>query len=152
MWSAGLNQLRGAKAAERTRKEAELRMIESRLRRIVDAIADGVTALTLKDELLALETRKVALEPELAGWREEPVRLHSEYGRRYHKQVEELAALVQSEEDKQDAFEAIRGLVDRIVLSPERGKLRVDLHGEIAAILRLAQAGKKPRPRPRGQG
>jgi plasmid stabilization system protein ParE len=152
MWSAGLNQLRGAKAAERTRKEAELRMIESRLRRIVDAIADGVTALTLRDELLALETRKVALEPELAGWREEPVRLHSEYGRRYHKQVEELAALVQSEEDKQDAFEAIRGLVDRIVLSPERGKLRVDLHGEIAAILRLAQAGKKPRPRPRGQG
>jgi hypothetical protein len=70
----------------------------------------------------------------------------------YHKQFEELAALVQSEEDKQDAFEAIRGLVDRIVLSPERGKLRVDLHGEIAAILRLAQAGKKPRPRPRGQG
>jgi hypothetical protein len=69
MWSAGLNQLRGAKAAERTRKEA----------------------------------RKVALEPELAGWREEPVRLHSEYGRRYHKQVEELAALVQSEEDKQDS-------------------------------------------------
>jgi hypothetical protein len=66
---------------------------------------------------------------------------------------EELAALVQSEEDKQDAFEAIRGLVDRIVLSPERGKLRVDLHGEIAAIiLRLAQAGKTPRPRPRGQG
>jgi hypothetical protein len=103
MWSAGLNQLRGAKAAERTRKEAELRMIESRLRRIVDAIADGVTALTLKDELLALETRKVALEPELAGWRDEPVRLHSEYGRRYHKQVEELAALVQSEEDKQDS-------------------------------------------------
>jgi hypothetical protein len=48
MWSAGLNQLRGAKAAERTRKEAELRMIESRLRRIVDAIADGVTALTRK--------------------------------------------------------------------------------------------------------
>jgi hypothetical protein len=57
MWSAGLNQLRGAKAAERTRKEAELRMIESRLRRIVDAIADGVTALTLKDELLAATSR-----------------------------------------------------------------------------------------------
>jgi hypothetical protein len=32
-------------------------MIESRLRRIVDAIADGVTALTLKDELLAATSR-----------------------------------------------------------------------------------------------
>jgi hypothetical protein len=62
----------------------------------------------------------------------------------YRKQVEELAALLQSEDDKQEAFEAIRGLVEQIVLSPEQGNLRVDLHGEIAAILRLAQAGKTP--------
>ena len=110
----------------------------------MDAIADGVSALTLKDELLALETRKVTLEEELAGWREELVRLHPNMAEVYHKQVEELAALVQSEDDKQDAFEAIRGLVDQIVLSPEEGKLKVDLHGEIAAILRLGRAGKNP--------
>ena len=110
----------------------------------MDAIADGVSALTLKDELLALETRKVTLEEELAGWREESVRLHPNMAEVYHKQVEELAALVQSEDDKQDAFEAIRGLVDQIVLSPEEGKLKVDLHGEIAAILRLGRAGKNP--------
>ena len=103
----------------------------------MDAIADGVSALTLKDELLALETRKVTLEEELAGWREESVRLHPNMAEVYHKQVEELAAL-------QDAFEAIRGLVDQIVLSPEEGKLKVDLHGEIAAILRLGRAGKNP--------
>ncbi len=30
------------------------------------------------------------------------------------------------------------------LLSPDAGKLRVDLHGEIAAILRLARAGKNP--------
>ena len=39
----------------------------------------------------------------------------------YRKQVEELAALLQSEDDKQEAFEAIRGLVEQIVLSPEQG-------------------------------
>jgi hypothetical protein len=71
-----VNQLRGAKAAERTRKDSELRMVKSRLRRIVDAIAEGVPALILKDELLALETRKATLERGLADWREEPVRLH----------------------------------------------------------------------------
>ncbi len=138
------NQLRGAKAAERTRKESDLRMVKSRLRRIVDAIAQGVAALTLKDELLALETRKATLEQELADWHEEPVRLHPNMAEVYRKQVEELAELVQLEEHKQDAFEAIRALVDRVVLSPDQAKLRVDLHGEIAAILRLAEASKNP--------
>ena len=52
--------------------------------------------------------------------------------------------LLQREEDKQEAFEAIRSLIDQIILSPEESKLRVDLHGEIAAILTLAQAGKNP--------
>ena len=139
-----VNQLRGAKAAERTRKESELRVVKSRLRRIVDAIAEGVPALTLKDELLALETRKATLEQGLADWREEPVRLHPNMAEVYRRQVEELAAFLQAEEDRQEAFEAIRGLVDQIILSPEEGKLRVDLHGDIATILRLAQAGKNP--------
>ncbi len=139
-----VNQLRGAKAAERTRMESELRLVRSRLRRIVDAISEGLPALTLKDELLALETKKATLEQELANWRGEPVRLHPNMAEVYRRQVEELAALLQTEDDKQEAFEAIRSLVDQIILSPEEGKLRVDLHGVIAAILRLAQAGKNP--------
>jgi site-specific DNA recombinase len=134
-----LNRLRGDRAAEHTRKEAELRTIKSRLRRIVDAIAEGVPALTLKEGLLSLETRKVMLEQDLAGWREEPVRLHPNMAEVYRKKVDELASLLQGEVDKQEAFEAIRGLIDRIVLSPEHGQLKVDLHGEIAAILMLSQ-------------
>ena len=34
-------------------------------------------------------------------------------------------------------------MIDQIILSPE-SKLRVDLHGEIAAILKLAQSAKTP--------
>jgi site-specific DNA recombinase len=143
-FTKSVNRLRGARAAERTHKEAELRTTKSRLRRIVDAIAEGVPALTLKDELLALETKMATLEQELAGCREEPVRLHPNMAEAYRKAVEDLAALLRSEDDKQEAFEAIRGLVDRIVISPEQGKVRVDLHGEIAAILKLAQATKNP--------
>ena len=51
----------------------------------------------------------------------------------------EPAALLQRKNDKQEAFEAIRVLVDR-----RTAGLRVDVHGGTAAILRLAQAGKDP--------
>ena len=143
-FTKALNCLRGDRAAEHTRKGAELRTINSRLRRIVDAIAEGVPALTLKDELLSLETRKVLLEQDLMGWREEPVRLHPNMAEVYRKKVEELALLIQGEDDKQEAFEAIRSLIDRIVLSPEHGDLKVDLHGDLAGILMLCQANKSP--------
>jgi hypothetical protein len=43
------------------------------------------------------------------------------------------------------ALEAIRGLIDKIVLTPAEGVLRVDLHGEAAAILQLSVASKKGR-------
>jgi hypothetical protein len=43
-----------------------------------------------------------------------------------------------------DEFIAVVERLPLIILSPEEGKLRVDLHGEIAAILRLAKASKNP--------
>ncbi len=138
------NRLRGSSEAERRRKETELRTIKIRLKRVVDAIAEGVPALTLKEELLSLETRKVVLEKDLAGSREEPVRLHPKMTEVYRKKVDQLAALLEGEDDKEEAFEAIRALIDRIVLSPEHGQLKVDLYGEIAAILMLSQASKNP--------
>ena len=60
----------------------------------------------------------------------------------YRKKVDELAALLEGEDDKEEAFEAIRALIDQIVLSPEHGQLKVDLYSEIAAILMLSQANK----------
>jgi site-specific DNA recombinase len=62
-----INRLRGGESARREQLVAELRQIERRLRRIVDAIAEGVPARTLKDELLALEMRQDRLQAELAA-------------------------------------------------------------------------------------
>ena len=143
-FTKAFNRLRSSRAAERTHMETELRTINIRLKRIVDAIAEGVSALTLKEELLSLETRKATLEKELVGLREEPVRLHPNMAEVYRKKVDQLAKLLEGEDDKEEAFEAIRALIDRIVLSPEHGQLKVDLYGEIAAILMLSQGSKSP--------
>ncbi len=43
-----------------------------------------------------------------------------------------------------EAAEIVRSLIDAIVLTPDNGKLRIDLHGELAGILALAADGKKP--------
>jgi len=42
-----------------------------------------------------------------------------------------------------EATEILRGLIDEISLTPENGKLRIDLRGELASILKLAVGSKK---------
>ena len=46
--------------------KAELETVERKIRKIVAAIADGLPARSLKDELLALEKRQDALTTDLA--------------------------------------------------------------------------------------
>jgi hypothetical protein len=57
-----INRLRMAKAAKLDSARAELERVERRLRRIVDAIADGAGVRSLKDELVALEARQEELK------------------------------------------------------------------------------------------
>jgi len=47
------------------------------------------------------------------------------------------------EETRTEATEILRGLIDEISLTPENGKLRIDLRGELASILKLAVGSKK---------
>jgi hypothetical protein len=43
-----------------------------------------------------------------------------------------------------ETFTLIRSLIDEIRLVPEDGRLRIELHGELAGILALAADTKKP--------
>jgi site-specific DNA recombinase len=58
-----VNRARGDENARRGGLDGELGKVERRLRRIVEAIADGVPARTLKDELLALELARTRSRP-----------------------------------------------------------------------------------------
>ena len=78
---AEFNSSRMRSNAERVAAEAELAKIKRRLRQIVDAIADGVSARSLKDELLALEAREDALTAELAASPRAEGAVQSRYGR-----------------------------------------------------------------------
>ncbi len=51
-----------------------------------------------------------------------------------------------AQDDAGPARELVRGLIEAIVLIPEGGRLRVEVRGELATILRLSGTGKEKAP------
>jgi site-specific DNA recombinase len=112
---------------------------------IIQAIKDGVPATEVKDDLARLVMRREELEALLAGTKEEPVLLHPNMAAEYRRQVASLAQVLNREENRGEAADILRSLVDRIELSPnQQGKLEIDLYGDLAGILTLA--ARKDRP------
>ncbi len=58
----------------------------------------------------------------------------------YREKVIQLARGLEFEESRIGAAEALRGLIDAIVLTPEEGTLKIELQGNLAAMLKAAQA------------
>ncbi len=58
----------------------------------------------------------------------------------YRARVAGLHAALNAPDADRDAVEAIRSLIEKIVLVPVDGKLAVDLYGDIGTILKLAMA------------
>ena len=124
--------------------KADLHKIERRIKKIVDAIAEGVPARSLKDELMSLETRQDELSTALAETKPPEPFLHPNLAEVYRRKVANLREALDNEDTKAEVIEIIRSLIDEIVLVPENGELRIDLKGELAGILALAADSKKP--------
>lgn len=91
-------------------------------------------------QMKALEDQKEGLERTLADADEPPALLHPEMAGYYRQQVAELPAALQEENDARrlHAVEILRSLIDRIVLTPEDGELKIDVVGDLAGILTIA--------------
>ncbi len=102
-----------------------------------------MAARTLKDELLALEAREDVLRDRLdAATPENKVLLNPNMADIYRGHVARLHEALENSGDDREAFDAIRSLIQQVVVTPGNGKPTIDLHGQIAAILNLT-AGKK---------
>jgi hypothetical protein len=122
-------------AAKRTLSD-----IERKLAAIVRAIEDGAYNHTLKARLTALEHEKVQAEARLRAGKSAPVlRLHTNLPELYRKKIGRLAEALNVSETATEAAEIMRGLIDRIVLTPVDGELRAELHGDLAVLARFAQ-------------
>ncbi|HXW07777.1 MAG TPA: recombinase family protein [Vicinamibacterales bacterium] len=132
-----MNRLRMEHRAGLSAAEREIERIEARRKRLVESIMEGVPASEVKDELSANAARREELRAKLAAADEPPPLLHPEMARIYRAKVTQLANALQEPESRSEATEALRGLVDAIVLTPDHAReaLQIELRGNLAAML-----------------
>ena len=61
----------------------------------------------------------------------------------YREHVVKLAEALKHEDRRTEAAEALRGLVDSVLLTPDGDKLRIELRGNLAAMLGAAQKTRR---------
>ncbi|MEF9602482.1 recombinase family protein [Paracoccus sp. PXZ] len=143
-YAAERNRLQAEAGAGRAALEKELRQVTGDHKKLVDAIIAGVPAEQVKDRMIALDARRKDLERQLsASPAPDPVRFHPSMAKIYRDRVGQLIRGLSEAEGQEEAKEALRALVENIVLVPveteEDGtRQAIDLHGALASLLHLA--------------
>jgi site-specific DNA recombinase len=132
----------------RNQSERELERTERDIRRLIEAIKAGVPGAAVKDEMTTLEARRIDLLSQLKEAPPPMPRLHPNIAEVYRQKVDNLAEALNEERTCTEAAECIRELIEEIRLVPDNGKLNVELYGELAALINLANE----HPRSRGRG
>jgi site-specific DNA recombinase len=106
---------------------------------------EGVPGSEVKDELIAIAARREELRRQHAAITEPKPLLHPEMAAIYRAKVTELARALQEPKSRSEATEALRGLVDAIVLMPDHAckTLQIELRGNLAAMLRATVQTKR---------
>jgi site-specific DNA recombinase len=129
--------------------QREQKDLERRIGTLLDAFTSGVLkGGSVQAKLEALEARKAEAAKELRGLSDEPVRLHPNLAALYRRKVAALQDVLESDATRTEAVEIIRSLVDKVIFrsTPEAGGLEVELVGDIAGMVHLAQKSNKNSP------
>lgn len=113
--------------------KAELVKVEKQICGIIEAIKAGMFHESMKAEMDTLEARKTELNTLLADTPE----ILPSASAIYAKKVSDLTKALNRKEERQEAAETLRGLIEKISLTPgpERGEIYATLHGELGTIL-----------------
>ena len=134
--------------------KAELVKIEKQIRGIIEAIKAGMFHESMKAEMDTLEARKTELNTLLADAPEDTPDILPSASAIYAKKVSALTKALNRKEERQEAAETLRGLIEKISLTPgpERGEIYATLHGELGKILNwterqaIGKAAKTTKP------
>ena len=134
--------------------KAELVKVEKQIRGIIEAIKAGMFHESMKAEMDTLEARKTELNSLLADAPEDTPDILPSASAIYAKKVSALTKALNRKEERQEAAETLRGLIEKISLTPgpERGEIYATLHGELSTILNwterqaIGKAAKTTKP------
>ena len=106
-------------------------------------IKEGMGSRSLLEELRTLERRQDELAAEIdAAGKPEPVpALHPNLAQVYRDKVARLEAALAEPTAAAEAAEALRSVVDAILVFPgeRRGEVRIELRGDLAAFLHMEE-------------
>jgi site-specific DNA recombinase len=138
-----MNRLRMEHRATLSAAEREIERIEVRRKKLVESIMDGVPASEVRDELTANAAKREELKATLAAADAPPPLLHPEMAGLYRQKVTAFVQALEHPETRTEASEALRVLIDAIVLTPDQGGLQIELKGNLAAMLSAATNAKR---------
>ena len=147
-----LNALRRAQDSALREAKAEKEKLSKERANILKAIREGIGAKLVKDDLERIAARLEALEDEIKqGSTEARPLLHPAMARRYREEVAALRETLSRSGGQGEAAEHLRGLIEKIVLTPHPGRedLQIDLYGDLAGILSMAASKKADQKRER---
>ena len=143
-----------ASQEEITRKNLnlELEKIQTEQKKLIEAIKAGIPGEMVKDEMLALKERQSAITEKLKVTPAPTPRLHPNLSLIYKNKVANLIDALNNDDTISEANEAIRQLIETIRLVPFNGRLKIELFGELAALLNLGMAPKNEHPLDNSKG
>jgi site-specific DNA recombinase len=137
-FTAAVNETRMEARAAATAANRERVRIDNELKKLIQAIKDGVPGSVVKDEMLALEGRKTALDEERELVRANPPLIHPNMAEIWREEVIQLRQALEEDNSDADARNAVRQMVEEIRLTPKSGELAIDVKGNLAAMLAAA--------------
>ena len=134
---AETNRLNHERQATRASSQIELTKAERAISGILDAIEDGRRTPALMARLYDLEDRVAVLRAQRADTATSLVDLHPNIAETYRKKVAHLAEALNQPAEREEAVTALRGLIEKVVLTPgaQRGEMHATLYGEFGVIL-----------------
>jgi len=141
-----MNRLGASGDQERAGLTRELSKIDRDLSHLINAIKAGVPGSAVKEEVSVLEARKTELKNKLDAVPGPQPRLHPCLADVYRTKVANLIQALNSPDTVTEAAEVIRGLIEAIRLVPEEGDLKIELYGELAALISLGEEHKRKHP------
>ena len=131
------NRLNHGRRASGEADRRELDKLARSIKEIVTLIEDGAGSRTLVARLRELETQEDELNARLAQAPVDLPDIHPNIAEIYARKVARLADALSHPADRDEAADAIRGLIEKITLLPgaKRGQIDATLHGDLGTIL-----------------
>lgn len=144
-WAEETNRINRERRASGASDRKELAGVEKKIASMIAVIEDGGYVRGMVDRLRELEARQGELNERLSASPADLPDIHPNIADVYRRKVARLAEALDHPEDREATASAIRGLIERIVLTPSEKWAEMDavLHGDLGAILERAGSGRE---------